>query len=66
MQKWEYLERTTWRKENEPGNWRDRVALDELGEDGWELVSAYPVSNGTNDWTAGATHEVVYVFKRPI
>ena len=35
-------------------------ALDSLGREGWEFVSAVPLS------TAGETTEVEYLFKRPL
>jgi hypothetical protein len=41
------------------------VKLRELGDAGWELVSAVPMSGGTGgDW-AGFTSHVVWMFKRP-
>jgi hypothetical protein len=37
----------------------------ELGEQGWELVSVTPVSNTTTQDTAGFTDNIIYWFKRP-
>ena len=91
MQKWEYLhiklERKPWNEEDSSFIQREHgVDLDELGFEfymkdlgieGWELVSAFPVEYyglyripsgeqvGENrDWR-GVTTQIRYVFKRP-
>jgi hypothetical protein len=47
-----------WEEKGQDGktNW-DRIQ--HLGEDGWELVSCFPITTGE-----GATTEVSWVFKR--
>ena len=46
-----------------------RVVANQLGADGWELVSVTPVSTFAGDSTSagvgGATTELLYWFKRP-
>jgi len=37
----------------------------ELGNQGWELISVTPVSNHTSTGTAGFTSQIIYIFKRP-
>jgi hypothetical protein len=70
MQKWEYLTKTAHRtiraKDWEWNSWQDAVDTNKLGEEGWELVCAYPVSSMVRDQFAGLTTEVVYIFKRAI
>jgi hypothetical protein len=40
------------------------VKLRELGDAGWELVSAVPMSGGTGGDFAGFTSHVIWIFKR--
>jgi hypothetical protein len=37
----------------------------ELGMQGWELISVVPVSNHVGNETAGFTSQIIYSFKRP-
>jgi hypothetical protein len=39
--------------------------LKRMGDQGWELVTVVTRSNGTSPWSAGTTHEDLWVFKRP-
>jgi hypothetical protein len=63
MQKWEYR---TFKMDTEGflGGILDTEAFDsalnELGSDGWELVTAFTTSRGN-----GASREAVAIFKRP-
>jgi len=52
MQRWEYLQTTI------PGNVAKQAALDELGAQGWELVSVFMRYLG--GW------ETILYFKRPV
>ena len=69
MQKWEYLEKSTWREYKGLfrgwGEWQDKADLQRLGEAGWELVSTHTVSSIQGVGFAGLTTNVVYMFKRP-
>lgn len=70
MQKWEYQRVSAsreWKGSIRGGwsNWVDDFDLHKMGEEGWELVSAYPVSNIQAQGFAGLTTMVNYVFKRP-
>jgi hypothetical protein len=44
----------------------DEERLRQLGLQGWELVSAYPVALADAEGWASGTSSVIYVFKRPI
>ena len=53
-----------------PGPVSVPVKANELGEQGWELVSITPISNNacggsTNAECAGFTSQILYFFKRP-
>jgi hypothetical protein len=81
MNKWEYTwlflhreakvlgKETPWflccpdgtRVENQAINF----AIQELGNEGWELVAVVPVSNLLGSTTTGWTNELDYIFKRP-
>lgn len=73
MQKWEYkvIHRLLgWERKGKltvPTAWDvDIMALlPSLGEEGWELVSAWPRSTATGDAWAGVTTGEMWVFKRP-
>lgn len=39
--------------------------LSSLGEQGWELVSAYPLAHLAGLGYSGVTSRVVFIFKRP-
>ncbi len=47
-----------WQEKGPDGhtNWDD---IQHLGEEGWELVSCFPIATG-----GGSTMEVIWVFKR--
>jgi hypothetical protein len=84
MQKWEYMTILRTRgwdsdKENPKGSWMVgtnwdvdiKMKLEELGEQGWELISVIPRSSylGTRSYTgsddfAGFTSDELWVFKR--
>jgi hypothetical protein len=70
VQKWEYkkvgAEREWKRVRAKWTEWEYEFDLDELGLEGWELVSAYPVAGYYGEFLNGATTRIVYVFKRPI
>ena len=57
MQQWEYLTRTLSGTVLGADWLRTRLA--ELGDQGWELITALPIGN------AGACDHHTYVFKRP-
>lgn len=74
MQKWQYsaiasnntgasiagkTSKGLWRKKNRDGK-TDWDIIREMGQDGWELISATPITFG------GTTLEVLFTFKRPI
>lgn len=52
MQRWEYLQKVI------PGNVAPKVNLDELGLQGWELVSVF--------LRYAAGWETIFYFKRPV
>ena len=52
MQRWEYLQKVI------PGNVASKASLDELGAQGWELVSVFM------RYSAG--WETIFYFKRPV
>jgi hypothetical protein len=62
--KWEYMRRTFSINDN-PEIWVNK--LNELGDDHWELVSAFPVEEkGIGLFDSGSeTSKVVTLFKRP-
>ena len=71
MQKWEYrFERATrhWRGGLKTGwsAWEYSCIHNNLGSEGWELVSACPVSTSTGETWAGCTTMIIYAFKRPL
>ena len=53
------------------GKWEDgspksvNERLNELGEQGWELVAMCPVALRERDNTAGTTSWIMFTFKRP-
>lgn len=76
MTKWEYLTLVrdveyqpfghnpsgyTWRDKN-PKEWGER--LNELGEQGWELVSAISESSRYGSTSNGTTTSITLIFKR--
>ena len=78
MDKWEYFYlgrdinyhgllggdvRYTW-DDNDKSDLGDRLKL--LGENGWELVSAYPVSTNVGAGVGGTTTRIEYIFKRRV
>ena len=80
MQKWEHYV-LTMRNRFEGGfhpkvdqywddNPKDQRGLSDrlttLGQEGWELVAAYPESMGTTTFSAGQTTSVTFVLKRPV
>ncbi len=69
MQKWEYITFKSVRKVSglpaSIGPWMQNFDLKQLGEDGWELIAAYPLVSVMGDAFAGITTEVDYIFKRP-
>jgi hypothetical protein len=72
MQNWEYLTQTRICPNKDPyweeGMKTESVAtrLKRVGENGWESVTAYPVSIDPSSSWAGRTSYVLFVFKRPI
>jgi hypothetical protein len=81
MTRWEYKSVTVARAARVAGDWTIWVEDDKplpgpvsllakwrvLGEQGWEMISAIPISNHcTSTDTAGFTSQVTYVFKRPV
>ncbi len=65
MPKWEYLRlRWTW---NQSEGWvgppTSDATLNQLGDEGWEIVAAYTVSQSPS--FPGITSTLVYVLKRP-
>ena len=78
MTKWEYMTLTRrivkypgfgssdviyrWDDGN-PKDWDE--LLNELGEQGWELVSAYPQASSGGEAWAGVTDRIILIFKRP-
>jgi hypothetical protein len=72
MQKWEYLTQEYACKT--PGlitgsfewDWKGiNGNLHSLGEQGWELISAYPLAHLQGLGSSGVTSQVVFIFKRP-
>lgn len=52
-----------WKTETEaPTTWQH---IQQAGRDGWELVSAFPIAEYTEEENAGYTSIVAFVFKRP-
>jgi len=72
MQKWEYWSIKQSRNYKDllaggnPESWKPEVNLSKLGNEGWELVSAFSLSGIAGEVWSGVTNEVVWVFKRPI
>lgn len=65
MQRWEYLTKTRVRSGAKNTKWSDNPEwLNELGKDGWELVSGHTRSD-SRTWSGFSTDEV-WVFKRPL
>jgi hypothetical protein len=66
MQKWEYHQEMLTRKAKGFGvtEWKDIVSLNQIGEEGWELVSILPIAS--DRYRSGFTTEIVYTFKRSI
>jgi hypothetical protein len=66
MQSWEYTA-ITFEIQRDPGDLnRERNRLiDELGADGWELLTVLPLALGTVPASSKTTHER-WGFKRPI
>jgi hypothetical protein len=71
---WKFSEWTNFDGDTElPAGTKIETLISKLGSDGWELVSAAPVSSfagsasaGNSDMAlAGATSEMLYWFKRP-
>ena len=67
VQRWEYLklDRTlTLRHKNYSGSnawvWSDEIPMNEMGDQGWELVTIVPSS------TDGTTDNEMWLFKRPV
>ena len=73
MQRWEY-KIITIKRVRSGGllsatiEWDSKINIEDelqnLGENGWELVSIVPVADFANTGS-GYTHELRYVFKRP-
>lgn len=40
--------------------------FNELGEDGWELINAEGITEGSIMWKVGETIELIFIFKRTI
>lgn len=73
MQKWEYLTQQYACKTSGlvsvsfKWDWKEiNSNLVSLGEQGWELVSAYPLAHLAGLGYSGSTSRVVFIFKRPI
>lgn len=76
MQKWEYksmsIERGFYLNQARP--WATAFNLNELGAEGWELVSVVPLSSllskplpgDMGGTSAGFTSELFFYFKRPV
>jgi len=79
MQKWEY-ETITWARGtpstrelqpepisyHEPWDTFGNKDLDQMGADGWELVSVVPISDHVGVGAAGATTMLIFFYKKPI
>jgi hypothetical protein len=71
MQRWEY-QTITLKREYKTNiitgasvtNWNSTINLQQLGEEGWELVSVVPIADFQSDYS-GFTHQLQYIFKRP-
>ncbi len=68
MQKWDYKTITVKRNikveiltNYSVTPWQPTLNLQQLGEEGWELVSVVPISDSSG---SGFTHQLQYVFKR--
>lgn len=72
MPHWEYLQITQGRGFSapisgaKPSNWDPTLDLAKLGSEGWELVSAIPLSGFHGEDWAGVTGQIIWVFKRPV
>jgi len=57
----------TWYEDGQPiAAPADPLAkVNQLGGDGWELISITPRSSLASDWTAGTTSDETWLFKRP-
>ena len=58
---------TTWYEDGQPiAAPTDPLAkVNQLGAQGWELISVIPRSSLASSWTAGATSDETWIFKRP-
>jgi len=71
MQKWEYTV-FEWQRDLTSGfsvngkEWQTNFGFKQLGDAGWELVSAFPVSSRGTQMSAGVTTSITFIFKRPI
>jgi len=72
MQKWEYKTCNWWRgikgvfAGGNAMDWKSDFNLDQLGNEGWELISAIPQSDISGDQFSGVTTKVTFIFKRPL
>jgi hypothetical protein len=67
MQNWEYrivVVDIDWDDESDKPNGIDKGRLNQLGNEGWELVGIAPV-NGPLEDGSNCTVEIQYLFKRP-
>lgn len=73
MQKWEYLLKIQARGYTgiltgggKPTKWEGDVNLEQLGQEGWELIAVVPISSFHSEKDNGFTTELYYYFKRPL
>lgn len=68
MQKWEYQIGRSGRNIGffKVGDWEKSFTLEEMGQNGWELVAVLPISSISGLGASGVTTEIFYYFKRPI
>jgi hypothetical protein len=64
MQKWEY-QRVLETQTSADREFDTQIDLTKFGEDGWELISAVPISNYHHLGSSGTTNQLLYFFKRP-
>lgn len=68
MQKWEYQIGRSDRGIGlfKVGDWQRNFTLEEMGQNGWELVAVLPIASISGLGSSGVTTEILYYFKRPL
>ena len=66
MTRWEYHDRMVMFKESKEGLLSDLSWLNDVGADGWELVSSVPLIAPNREGVAYGTVGALLIFKRPI